>query len=230
MELSIWIPVRSTSPATPDYVCYDPDAIPVSWINWAFYNSPPGCNSSPQWAALVTNSYGYSDAIWYWGSGMQPARLGIFDKYRLGTRHLSDSRALERHIVRRTTTDLRRAHRLRSPGENGLDACSLPTSPYPPFDNIGTQQNPGVWQVTPGNQYSFDSIGYTSDAVDYYRGIGLAPCGTTIYQSMWISCKSGRRIFFIRTMCLEPRLTQTKSAPSANSNWTYETYYTVPAP
>lgn len=76
-------------------------------------------------------------------------------------------------------------------GGTGSDGCWFSGSLYQPFNSV----TGGGWPVgsIAYNYYGYDTVGYGSATVSYYRseraGLGLAfPCSSTIYQNMMIYC------------------------------------------
>ena len=173
--------------ATPDYVCTDPNAIPVSWIQWVFNNAPPGCNSSDQWTAYLANSYGYDDQSWYWGKGCsQPDGEASFWAGSWGDGIYSTAARFNAGLSGGPEQNYGGRTVYEGPGENGTDMCYWEGSAYTPFENI---YQPGRWVVGNGsNNYGPDSIGYFNYIVDYYRQVGRVPCTASTNQEMWISC------------------------------------------
>jgi hypothetical protein len=88
----------------------------------------------------------------------------------------------------------------------GQDTCWGTWSIGPRFTGIKTNP-PSAWIVGGGevlgapNHWGFDQVGWIQTAVDYYRvnapqhGVAI-PCGFTGYQSMTISCPSGKSVTY----------------------------------
>jgi hypothetical protein len=70
------------------------------------------------------------------------------------------------------------------------DTCHFIGSLWP--EVTGTSE--GATVVNANNQYR-DDIGFRPGAIDYYRSLGLAPCGATVEQDMVIDCNYGNPIF-----------------------------------
>lgn len=86
------------------------------------------------------------------------------------------------------------------PGDAPDDRCKWEGSQYE--NDAGLSGGPpGGWQVNGGqvagqhNHWGYDKVGWTSQAVDYFRQNGPAhnvqfPCATTVYQDMGMWCPS----------------------------------------
>jgi hypothetical protein len=68
-------------------------------------------------------------------------------------------------------------------GTGGSDNCDWPGSEIPKAHLSG-----GGWTVETGNTWKPDLVGYTPDAINYYRANGRAPCQAIVPQDMYISC------------------------------------------
>ncbi len=70
------------------------------------------------------------------------------------------------------------------PWKPGADTC------YKPGDHVDpkTEVDGSIWTVDGTNMYGPDAIGPGNGAVFYYRVHNRTPCGSTIYQTMLISC------------------------------------------
>jgi hypothetical protein len=70
--------------------------------------------------------------------------------------------------------------------KDGADTCYFSGSAFQPFTKISG----GNWPVANDgtNVYGPDTVGQSGNAVWYYRAHGKAPCASTIYQTMVISC------------------------------------------
>jgi len=76
----------------------------------------------------------------------------------------------------------------------GFDRCWFPTSRFAP-SNVVTGSS---WIVGFDNSWGWDAVGWLPEAVDYYRYERVLrrlpmPCGTTVYQRMWIDDFAGSR-------------------------------------
>jgi hypothetical protein len=86
----------------------------------------------------------------------------------------------ETSFVGRTVTE-------QDPGGGGPDTCHFTNAAWDPFDKV----DGSTWDVTSGNQWKPDQVGYWPGVVAYYRNNGRAPCGTSFRQRMVISCSTG---------------------------------------
>ena len=75
----------------------------------------------------------------------------------------------------------------RNPGGGGPDTCYFPGSRYFPAESI----TGGTWQVDSNGGWGADYVGWTYQAVLYYRDHGRAPCETTFPQDMEIDVPGG---------------------------------------
>jgi hypothetical protein len=83
------------------------------------------------------------------------------------------------------------------PGAAGRDAChdAAPDAGILEFASV----TGGIWYINSTfgyNQYAYDGVGYTPDAVNAYRARGVEPCGTTFYQMMVIYCNDSTYIVY----------------------------------
>ncbi|MGH7806784.1 MAG: hypothetical protein ACRENT_01690 [Thermodesulfobacteriota bacterium] len=72
------------------------------------------------------------------------------------------------------------------PTGGGPDTCWFQGSERAKFEAVIG----GMWQVDNSNAWKYDKIGWSEDAVAYYRSssVGRAPCGTKFMQRMVINC------------------------------------------
>lgn len=72
-------------------------------------------------------------------------------------------------------------------GGNGNDTCWFPNSSIPPQVRVSG----GSWTIDGSNQYGDDGVGWTENAVQYYRSAGRAPCQTEFDQIMKMNNPNG---------------------------------------
>jgi hypothetical protein len=68
------------------------------------------------------------------------------------------------------------------PGGGGPDTCWFSGSAYAPATAI----TGGTWIVNSGNIWAHDHVGWTPEAVTYYRQQMRAPCHTRAFLSEWL--------------------------------------------
>ena len=72
-----------------------------------------------------------------------------------------------------------------------FDSCWFEGSMYPKVTGITSIRSKQQWTISPGNIWGLDLVGWTEDAVNYYRSVGRAPCAFRVNQQMLISCPLG---------------------------------------
>ena len=115
------------------------------------------------------------------------------------------------NFVGRTVTE-------QDPGGGGPDTCHFTNSAFDAYDKISG----GTWTVITGNKWHYDSVGYHSGAVTYYRNQGRAPCSTTFQQSMVIDCSTGPIHYATNTLGAEindTTVTSKRAGSTAIRTW-----------
>lgn len=79
------------------------------------------------------------------------------------------------------------------PENPNADTCHFPGSPHPKFNKV-TNTPDQFWLVRDTNEWGPDTIGYSSEAVIFYRAVTptRVPCGTRFGQKMFINCPNGK--------------------------------------
>jgi hypothetical protein len=72
------------------------------------------------------------------------------------------------------------------PGVGGSDTCHFPGSMVQP-----AALSEGDWNVETGNNWGPDVVGYSANAINYYRANNRAPCTAVVPQIMTINCPDG---------------------------------------
>jgi len=78
----------------------------------------------------------------------------------------------------------------------GSDGCHFPGSFFAPATTLPG----GTWPVNSSNQWGPDFVGWSANAVNYYRAQGRAPCSNTVPQEMVIDCPTGPILYATQTI------------------------------
>jgi hypothetical protein len=100
------------------------------------------------------------------------------------------------------------------------DTCYFPQSKYPQDALPG--ELGGSWWVDETNTYALDEVGYSVDAVRYYRSRGRTnpSCGQSWIQHMSIDCAENQPEYLSRAMSISMTATEVSASKGSSSQST----------
>ncbi len=170
-----------------------PNTSTCTWAQWIRYSGEifnNGCNTGN---GTLTNSFGDS-SYFFWSKGCElPSRD---DTFTSGLWADDTGRPTMYYWIGQVVADRNFGGRqvVEAQGGPGSDGCHFQGSFYSPFDKV----TGGGWPVGSlnYNTYGYDRVGWSPQAVTYYRSERTArglplPCSQTMIQAMRVMCNTG---------------------------------------